>query len=64
MEQFGTRNTETALETIGLSASRVWYNLSEAELCEQAITRQEATLTTSGALRAQTGQHTGRSPKD
>jgi hypothetical protein len=64
MEQCGTRNTETDLATIGLSASRVWYNLSEAELCEQAICRQEATLTASGALRAQTGQHTGRSPKD
>ena len=64
MEQFGTRNTETDLVTIGLSANRVWYNASEAELCEQAVSRGEAILTAHGALRAQTGQHTGRSPKD
>ena len=41
-----------------------WYNLGEAELVEQSVTRGEARLTAKGALVALTGQHTGRSAKD
>lgn len=40
------------------------YNLSGPELVEAALTRNEAILTCSGALRATTGRYTGRSPKD
>ncbi len=65
MEQFGVRNPATELETIGLgSAASVHYNLLAARLYEEAIRRGEADLTAHGALRAITGQHTGRSPKD
>lgn len=39
-------------------------NLSEAALYEEAIRRGEATLSAGGALVAETGVHTGRSPKD
>jgi phosphoenolpyruvate carboxykinase (ATP) len=39
-------------------------NLSPAALYEQAILRQEATIVSTGALTAETGKHTGRSPKD
>ncbi|WP_044642062.1 phosphoenolpyruvate carboxykinase (ATP) [Risungbinella massiliensis] len=39
-------------------------NLSVAQLVEEAVTRKEATLTSEGALRATTGEFTGRSPKD
>lgn len=38
--------------------------LSNAELVEASIRRGEAVLTNTGALRAQTGEYTGRSPKD
>lgn len=38
--------------------------LSNAELVEASIRRDEAVLTNTGALRAQTGEYTGRSPKD
>ena len=65
MEQFGVRNPATELGSIGLgAASSVRYNLMEAHLYEEAIRRREADLTADGALRALTGQHTGRSPKD
>ena len=65
MEQFGLHNPSNGLADIGLgNASRVNYNLSEVELYEEAIRRGEADLTIDGALRARTGQHTGRSPKD
>jgi len=39
-------------------------NLTPAELVEHALRRQEGTLTDTGALMADTGQFTGRSPKD
>ena len=65
MEQFGVRNPATELGSIGLgAAASVRYNLMAAHLYEEAIRRREADLTADGALRALTGQHTGRSPKD
>src|SRR5207253_2087980 len=43
---------------------RTWHNLSPAELYEHAVRNEEASLVSTGALTAETGQHTGRSPKD
>src|SRR5919205_2055941 len=39
-------------------------NLSVAALYEEAIRRNEASVVSTGALTAETGKHTGRSPKD
>ena len=39
-------------------------NLSPAALYEHAIRRNEAVIVSTGALTAETGKHTGRSPKD
>ncbi|TME98807.1 MAG: phosphoenolpyruvate carboxykinase (ATP) [Chloroflexi bacterium] len=39
-------------------------NLSPAALYEHAIRRDEAAVVSTGALTAETGRHTGRSPKD
>ena len=39
-------------------------NLSPAALYEHAIRRDEAAIVSTGALTAETGKHTGRSPKD
>src|SRR5947209_13505133 len=39
-------------------------NLSPAALYEHAIRRDEAVIVSTGALTAETGHHTGRSPKD
>ncbi|WP_337267725.1 phosphoenolpyruvate carboxykinase [Oryzifoliimicrobium ureilyticus] len=65
MEVFGVHNPAIELAQMGLSAARsVRYNFTAAPLYEEAIRRGEAMLTASGALRALTGQHTGRSPKD
>ncbi|NLS05911.1 phosphoenolpyruvate carboxykinase [Rhizobium sp. P32RR-XVIII] len=65
METFGIHNPAIALATIGLGdAKSVRYNLTAASLYEEAIRRGEAELTAQGALRALTGQHTGRSPRD
>lgn len=47
-----------------LAAGKTHFNLSVPQLVEAAIRKGEATLTESGALRAETGKYTGRSPKD
>jgi phosphoenolpyruvate carboxykinase (ATP) len=53
------------LDHVGVGAPiKTWHNLSPAELYEHAVTRGEASIVASGALTADTGQHTGRSPKD
>jgi phosphoenolpyruvate carboxykinase (ATP) len=65
MEEYGVHNPSNGLAAIGLSgAARINYNLNESELYEAALRNGEAELTVDGALRAVTGQHTGRSPKD
>jgi phosphoenolpyruvate carboxykinase (ATP) len=53
------------LERLGLSDLRsVRENLSPARLVEESVRRAEATLSDSGALVAETGERTGRSPAD
>src|SRR5476651_884832 len=44
--------------------SAVHWNLLEGDLYEHAIRNGEATIVAGGALCAETGHHTGRSPKD
>lgn len=41
-----------------------FYNLSAAELIEQALSRKEGYLTSTGSFMADTGKFTGRSPLD
>ncbi|MFD2785462.1 phosphoenolpyruvate carboxykinase (ATP) [Hymenobacter rubripertinctus] len=53
------------LAPLGISrASQVHLNLPPAALVEEALRRGEGTLTDTGALMADTGAFTGRSPKD
>ncbi len=65
MSELGIRNPACGIGSIGLKTTgTVRYNLGAADLYEEAIRRGEARLTAGGALVAETGQHTGRSPKD
>jgi len=43
---------------------RVWRNLGPAELYEHVVQNHEAAIVSTGALSANTGQFTGRSPRD
>ena len=47
-----------------LSGGNIKVQLSVPQLVEKATSRGEALLTVEGALRAETGKYTGRSPKD
>lgn len=53
------------LKKLGLNPTqKIHYQLSPAELTEQAVQRGEGVLNDTGALLINTGKFTGRSPKD
>ena len=65
MTDIGTFNAKFTLKDAGLNGyANAYYNLTEPQLYEQSIARNEARIAAGGALVALTGQHTGRSPKD
>ncbi|MBD8006048.1 phosphoenolpyruvate carboxykinase (ATP) [Bacillus norwichensis] len=47
-----------------LNGQNVHTQLSVPQLVEKVLSREEGVLTTSGAVRAETGKYTGRSPED
>ena len=66
MDVFGKQGTNADLKvSLGLNhtASEFW-NLTPAELVEDAIILGQGMLTDTGALAIETGEFTGRSPKD
>ncbi len=65
MQELGMRNGAYGADKFGFKdLSEVRWNLTEPSLYEYAIAGREATIVEGGALCAETGHHTGRSPKD
>lgn len=65
MQEFGLKPKQKGLEKVGISrAKEVHWNLTPAELVEEALANKEGVLTDTGALMCDTGEFTGRSPKD
>ncbi len=61
----GLKPTQNGLAFSGISQCKeAHWNLTPAELIEQAILNQEGRITDTGALMCDTGKFTGRSPKD
>ncbi|MDX9865715.1 MAG: phosphoenolpyruvate carboxykinase (ATP), partial [Anaerolineaceae bacterium] len=59
------QTTGLDLGSLGINdPGNIYWNLSEAQLIEQAICREEGILTARGALAVLTGKHKGRSPND
>ncbi|WP_017379991.1 phosphoenolpyruvate carboxykinase (ATP) [Paenisporosarcina sp. TG-14] len=56
-------NTSNELNDL-LNGQNVHIQLSVPQLVEKATSRGEAVLTSTGAVKAETGKYTGRSPKD
>jgi phosphoenolpyruvate carboxykinase (ATP) len=52
------------LADLGLGRATIHRNLSASLLYEQALRRQEGLLGAAGQIVVETGEHTGRSPKD
>lgn len=65
MENIGVFNSMSGAEAFGFrKLKRVFWNLEAPALYEQSLARGESKLVRGGALLAETGSHTGRSPKD
>jgi len=57
-------HVDTTVDAILAAAGKVHYNLATPILVEHALRRGEGRLAANGALVAETGKYTGRSPKD
>src|SRR6516164_3307089 len=65
VKETGVRNSAHGADKFGFSGlAAVHWNLTEAPLYEHALANQEGHVVQGGALCAETGVHTGRSPKD
>ena len=65
MQEQGVRNSVYGADKFGFkNLTAVHWNLTEPLLYEHAIAAGEASVVAGGALCAETGHHTGRSPKD
>ncbi|MCU0433370.1 MAG: phosphoenolpyruvate carboxykinase (ATP) [Bacteroidia bacterium] len=65
MNEFGFKAKNASIASIGLAnVGAAYWNLSPAELVEDTLLRDEGVLTDNGALAIDTGEFTGRSPKD
>jgi phosphoenolpyruvate carboxykinase (ATP) len=65
MNEFGIKPKDQSIAQLGLgNVEAAYWNLHPAELVEETIIRGEGVLTDTGALAVDTGEFTGRSPKD
>ncbi len=65
MNEFGIKPSTANLPELGLgNVANAFWNLTPAELVEESILRGMGALADSGALAIDTGEFTGRSPKD
>jgi phosphoenolpyruvate carboxykinase (ATP) len=65
VQETGVRNQAYGADKFGLKdLQAVHWNLTDAPLYEHAVAKGEGNIVAGGALCAETGHHTGRSPKD
>lgn len=65
MNEFGTKAEAADLSKLGLgNVANAFWNLTPAELTEETILNGQGVLADTGALAINTGEFTGRSPKD
>jgi len=65
MQETGFKSAKGSLAAIGLGqVATAHWNLSPAELIEKTLLNGEGSLSNTGALAIDTGEFTGRSPKD
>ena len=64
MKETGHKATNASIENYGIKNANAHWNLSPEELSQISIDLKQAQLTSSGAITVNTGEFTGRSPKD
>jgi phosphoenolpyruvate carboxykinase (ATP) len=65
MNEFGLKAEDATVASLGLgNVSAAYWNLNVSELVEETLLNGEGSLTDTGALAVDTGEFTGRAPKD
>jgi phosphoenolpyruvate carboxykinase (ATP) len=65
MNDYGLKSKDATLKTLGLgNVANAFWNLPPAQLVEESLILGMGELASSGALAIDTGEFTGRSPKD
>lgn len=65
MNEFGLKGKNASIANLGLDkVAKVYWNMTPAELVEETISRKQGVLCDNGGLAIDTGEFTGRSPKD
>ena len=65
MNHYGIKNAKAELSAFGLNPNgNLYWNLSQAELVEKTLLLKQGVLSDTGALSINTGEFTGRAPKD
>ncbi|MCX8144297.1 MAG: phosphoenolpyruvate carboxykinase (ATP), partial [Bacteroidia bacterium] len=64
-QQIGPRSNDNVLSELGFKSFKTAYwNLDVPHLVTETLLRKQGVLTDTGALMVDTGEFTGRSPKD
>ena len=64
MTETGKRATNATISDLGIKNATAHWNLTPEELASISIEKEQATLTSTGAININTGEFTGRSPMD
>ena len=64
MTETGKRANDATISDLGIKNAIAYWNLSPDKLANIAIEKEQATLTSTGAINVNTGEFTGRSPMD
>ncbi len=64
MKELGKKNPHADIRQLGFRKATALWNLTREELIEKTIILQQGVLNDTGALCVDTGEFTGRSPKD
>ncbi|HNP17705.1 MAG TPA: phosphoenolpyruvate carboxykinase (ATP) [Fulvivirga sp.] len=64
MQELGLKSGNASVKELGINNGTAHWNLSPKKLADIAVSLGQATRTNSGAISVDTGEFTGRSPKD
>ncbi|MEQ8425943.1 MAG: phosphoenolpyruvate carboxykinase (ATP), partial [Cyclobacteriaceae bacterium] len=64
MQESGVKSANATVKDLGINDGTAHWNLPPEELANIAVTLGQATRTSTGAIAIDTGEFTGRSPKD
>src|SRR6187431_247087 len=64
MQELGIKPVNTSVTDLGIEEGKAHWNLPPEQLATIAVEAGQAKVTTSGAIAVDTGEFTGRSPKD